>query len=489
MENYINLTVKEMHEGLVNKKFTALDLVNHAIELVKKDKNNCYEALNFEQAIKEASLINEVKEDEYFKGIPFVVKDNYSTKDIETTASSDVLNGYVPTFDAEVVSRLKNAGAIIIAKTTLDELAMGGTGTSGHKGVTTNPYDTSRIAGGSSCGSVASVCKGDVPFSLGSDTGDSVRKPASLCGIYGMKPTWGRISRFGLFPFAPSLDAVGYFARSTYDLAMLTNLLAGYDTKDMSSSTTKVEDYTSYLTNDIKAKKIGYFKAVIDATTNKDIVNSFFKLVEKLKKEGYQVEEYDFPKELLDALYPTYMVISCCEATSNDANLDGIKFGIKPDGSAKTWEEYMTSARTRGFSSLIKRRFIIGSFSLLAQNQDELFRRAQKCRRLIVQEMEKFYKEFDYLLLPCAKDVASKIEDVTDKWSSKPNFVDNHLGLANLGGYPSISLPLGYSSNLPFDVNITSRHFQEGYMFNLAKHIEDITGLYNPTVNNHKEGL
>lgn len=487
--NYLDLTIKEIHEALVNKKVTALDLVLEAINRVKNDTTNAYEATNFDKAIQEASEIKEVKEDEYFKGIPYVVKDNYSTKDIETTASSNVLNGYVPIFDAEVVSRLKKAGAIIIAKTTLDELAMGGTGTSGHKGVTCNPYDHNRIAGGSSCGSASSVALLDVPFSLGSDTGDSVRKPASHVGLYGLKPTWGRISRFGLFPFAPSLDAVGFFTRSTYDACKLTTLLSGYDKKDMASSTKEVEDYTSYLKQEITAKKIVYIPSIIEAITNKKIVDSFYKLVEKLKDEGYEVEKYEFPIDLLDALYPTYMVISCSEATSNDANLDGIKFGIKPDNTAKTWEEYMISARTRGFSSLIKRRFIIGSFSLLAENQDELFRRAQKARRLICNELGKLFSKYDYLLLPCGKDVAPLIKDVSDRWSCKPNFVDNHLALANLGGYPSFSLPLGYDNCLPYGVNITANHFKEGDMFNLAKHIEDLTGLYNASVKNHKEGL
>ena len=487
--NYLNLTIKEMHQALVDKKISASQLVELAIEKVQSNPCNAYEATNFEQARKQASLIIEVKQDELFKGIPYVCKDNFSTKDIETTASSKVLEGYIPTFDAQVVSLLNNAGAILIAKTSLDELAMGGTGTTSHKGVTTNPYDHTRIAGGSSCGSLASVASGDVPFALGSDTGDSVRKPASHGGVYGMKPTWGRISRFGLFPFAPSLDAVGYFARSTYDIAALTNLLSGYDSKDMSSSTKEVEDYTSYLTKDIKAKRIGYIPAIIKAITNNKIVESFNKLIEKLKQEGYQVDTYEFPQDLLDALYPTYMVISCSEATSNDANLDGVKFGIKPDGSAKTWEEYMISARTRGFSSLIKRRFIIGSFSLLAENQDELFRNAQRARRLIANQMKDFFTKFDYLLLPCGRDVACKIEEASDKWSSKPNFVDNHLGIANLAGLPSLTLPLGYDSNLPYGVNITANHFQEGLIFNLGQHIEDIVGLANSTIESHKEGI
>jgi len=183
------------------------------------------------------------------------------------------------------------------------------------------------------------------------------------------------------------------------------------------------------------------------------------------------------------------MIISCSEATSNDANLDGVKFGIKPDISSKTWEEYMSDARTRGFSSLIKRRFIIGSFSLLAENQEELFRRAQKARRLIADQMEVFFTKCDYLLLPCSKDIAPKIKDVSDKWDPNPNFVDNHLGIANLGGYPSLTLPLGYSADLPFGINITGRQFEEGNVFSLGQDIENLTGLINSTVFNHREGI
>jgi aspartyl-tRNA(Asn)/glutamyl-tRNA(Gln) amidotransferase subunit A len=487
---YLNLTVEEMHLALVEGMTTPTSLVQEAISLAKADKNNIFEAVDFENALKEATKIESVPEDKPFLGIPYLVKDNYSTSGIETTASSDVLSGYIPTFDAEVVSRLKKEGAIIIGKTTMDELAMGGTGTSGHKGATHNPYDYERIIGGSSCGSCAGVASGIVPFALGSDTGDSVRKPAGYGGICGFKPTWSRVSRFGLFPFAPSLDAVGYFARSVYDIALLTELLSGHDEKDMSSSYRPVEKYTSYLKKKNDEKKIGYFKPVIDAVKDKDIVDSFYKLVESLKKAGYKVEEYNYPQELLDALYPTYMIISCSEATSNDANLDGVKFGIKPDiAKMKTWEEYMTDARTRGFSSLIKRRFIIGSFSLLAQNQSELFRRAQKARRLIKEAMDKFYQKYDYLLLPCAKDVPGLIKDVSDRWDPHPNFVDNHLGIANLGGYPSLTLPLGYSHSLPYGINITGKQFDEGHVFALGQDIENITGLKNATVSNHGKGI
>lgn len=487
--SYLNSTVKNIHLALTEGMTTPLELVQEAIALAKADKNNDFEAVNFDKALEEARKIDSVPEDKPFLGIPYLVKDNYSTAGLETTASSNILNGYIPTFDAEVVSRLRQAGAIILAKTTMDELAMGGSGTSGHKGATHNPYDYERIIGGSSCGSCAAVASGIAPFALGSDTGDSVRKPAGYGGICGFKPTWSRISRFGLFPFAPSLDAVGYFARSAYDIALLTELLAGHDEKDMSSSYRPSEKYTDYLKKKNDKKKIGYFPQVIEAVQDKKIVDSFWKLVAGLKAQGYTVEKYDYPQELLEALYPTYMIISCSEATSNDANLDGVKFGLKPDQSAKTWEAYMSDARTRGFSSLIKRRFIIGSFSLLAENQQELFRRGQKARRLIVDAMDEFYKSFDYLLLPCAKGLPAYIKDISDQWDKKPNFIDNHLGLANLGGYPSLTMPLGYDGKLPYGINITGRQFDEGHVLALGQDIENLTELSNATVNNHGKGI
>lgn len=477
--NYLDLTILEIHDALVEKKVTALELVEESIERIKNDRNNSYEATNFDRASEQAKNIKEVKPEEVFKGIPYVAKDNYSTKDIETTASSDVLNGYIPTFNAEVIDRLEKSGAIMVAKTTLDELAMGGTGLSGHKGATSNPYDSERIIGGSSCGSCSSVAKCDVPFSLGSDTGDSVRKPAGYGGLVGMKPTWGRISRFGLFPFAPSMDTVGYFTRSVEDSAILTSLLSGEDEKDMSTSLKEKENYLEYLKKPNERKKICYIKSILDCIKDKAIVDNYYSTIESLKEKGYEVISYEFPQELLNALYPVYMVLSCSEATSNDANLDGIKFGIKPSGNAKTWEEYMMEARTKGFSNLIKRRFVIGSFSLLAENQEELFRRAQKARRLIVREMDKLFENADYLLLPVAKSIAPYIKDSSDKWNPDPNFVDNHLGLANLGGYPSLTLPAGYEKNMPFGLNITGRRFEEGNIFALGKDIQDITGLKN----------
>lgn len=476
---WMNKSITEIHQALVRKQVTSSELVEECIEAIKNDSCNSFEATAFDEARKQAKKITEVKEDEILKGIPYLCKDNYSTKGIETTASSNILNGYVPLFDATVVKKLKNAGMIMVAKTTMDELAMGGTGTTGHKGNTVNPYDKERIVGGSSCGSAAALAQGIAPMSLGSDTGDSVRKPASHAGLVGFKPTWGRVSRYGLFPFAPSLDAVGYFTRNVLDASYILSTLAGHDDNDMSSSSRKKEKYQSYVLEHKTLKKVGYFKAVMDNIVDVNIKNAYVKLLKDLENKGYEIVAYDYPTDLLDALYPTYMLISCAESTSNNANLDGIKFGPAATNNPKTWKEYMVDCRTRGFSDLIKRRFVIGSFSLLAENQPEFFNRAQKARRLIVNELNKFFDSVDYLVVPAVYSIPKKINELSTAWSTKPDFLDNILTLGNFGGNPSITVPLTFEDGLPIGVNITGRVFEDGYVFGLAKEIEDITGLHD----------
>ena len=470
-------SISYLHDALVKKQVTPLELVEDCIKGIQADDCNSFEALAFEEARKAAEQIGEIKEDEYLKGIPFLAKDNYSTKGIETTASSNILNGYVPLFDATAISKLKRAGMIMVAKTTMDELAMGGTGTSGHKGPTLNPYDHERIVGGSSCGSASSTALGIAPLALGSDTGDSVRKPASYSATVGFKPTWGRISRFGLFPFAPSLDTIAYFTRNVLDASYVLTALAGKDSKDMSSSSRKKEHYQDYVINKRSLKKIGYFKAVDDAIEDERLKSKYHELLDKLKDRGYEVVCYEYPVDLLNALYPTYMIISCAESTSNNANLDGIRFGPIAEGDPKTYEEYMKACRTKGFSDLIKRRFVIGSFSLLSQNQFEMFSRAQKARRLIVDNMNKFFDGLDYLILPASYSKPKKIKELSTAWSTKPDFLDNILGLGNFGGFPSITLPLMFEDGLPFGINITGRTFEDGYVLGMAKEIEEITGL------------
>ena len=477
--NYLSKSLKELHELIVKGEVTPLELVKEAIDKAKLDKNNAFEYIAEKEVLEKVSKLDKNKIDSIFYGIPVVIKDNFSTKDIPSTASSNILNGYVPIFSSEVVLRLEEAGAIVIGKTTLDELAMGGSGTTGHKGTTFNPWDMShkRMIGGSSCGSAAAVSAGIVPFAIGSDTGDSVRKPASYSALVGFKPTWGRISRFGLFPFAASLDHVAYFARNVFDSAISLNVLAGRDDKDASSSFIEVEDYTKELNSPVKGKRVAVINQIISSIKSKQVVKDFTKSVEGLKKLGVEIDYIDMDINLLKAILPTYIIISSAEATSNNANLDGIKYGNRKDG--ETYEEVMTNTRTEGFSELIKRRFVIGSFSLLRENTDVLFLRAQKCRRLIVDAFNKVFEKYDAIYCPASPTIAPLFENDVDRdlLSDEYLIADNYLPFGNMGGFPSITLPLGFENGMPFGGNLTGRPFEESKLLNLASKLEEATGL------------
>jgi aspartyl-tRNA(Asn)/glutamyl-tRNA(Gln) amidotransferase subunit A len=477
--HYLDLTILEIHDALVAKKVTPKELVIEAIKRAKANNDQAFEMITEDVALNQLQALGEPEADNPFWGIPFVLKDNFSTQGLETTASSNILKGYIPLFDATVYQKLKQAKAILIGKTTLDELAMGGSGTTGHKGSTYNPFDPlhERQVGGSSSGSAASVAAGIAPLGLGSDTGDSVRKPASYAGLVGFKPTWGLVSRYGLFPFAPSLDHVAFFTRSVLDAALTLNVLQGHDPHDATSYPGKKENLLPQLKGDVKGLKIAVIKEVMDSINDEEIKEQFYVTVSKLKNLGATVEEISFPLPLLKAIYPTYITISCCEATSNNANLDGIKFG--PGFPSKTYIEAMTQARTQGFSELIKRRFVIGSFALLKDNQDVLFVRAQKARRMIVNALNKLYETFDIIYLPASPSVAPKFSDAADKLSSTYLIADSHLALGNFAGLPSITLPIGLKQGLPYGANVMGRAYEEKTTLNVALAIESMMGLKN----------
>ena len=478
--NYLDLTIKEIHEALLEGKTNPVELTKEALKRAKENKDNAFEMIIEEDALKKAEELSKlpVPKDNYFFGIPYIAKDNFSTKGYETTASSNILNGYVPLFDATVIKYLNEAGAILIAKSTLDELAMGGTGTSGHKGVTYNPWDKShtRLVGGSSCGSAAAVSDAIVPFALGSDTGDSVRKPASYAGLVGFKPTWGLVSRFGLFPFAPSLDHVAYFTRSVFDSALATELLSKHDENDSTSSYKERPNYLD-LNSSVEGKKIAVINGIYKSIADKKVIKDFDKNIEFLKKNGAKVDFIDVDADLLKAIYPSYIVISCAEATSNDANLDGIKFG--PNYGGKTYSEVMFNARTKGFSALIKRRFVIGSYALMRENQEEVFLRAQRARHLIVNTFNKIFETYDAVYCPAAPSIAPLINKSSENINEDFMIADNWLAIGNFGGYPSITLPIGLENDMPFGANLMCKPFDEVNLFNIALKIEEGTGLKN----------
>lgn len=477
----ITKSIKELHEDLLNEKVTSKELIDESLEKCHsiQEKTNAF-----------VTIINDAKEtkvtDELVSGIPYGIKDNFSTKDILSTGSSNTLKDYVPFFDATAVANLKKKGAVGVTKTVMDELGMGGTGTTGHTGVVHNPWNLERMTAGSSAGSAASVACGCYPFALGSDTGDSIRKPAAYCGIVGYKPTYGMISRYGLFPFACSLDTVGVLSRSVEDAAIAVDAMKGKDPKDMTSwDSSNIELYKN-LNKDVKGKKLFYIKEIVDLDNYenpseelKSHMENFHKTVELCKSLGIEVDEISIDKALLNAIPSVYVVISCAEATSNMSNLTGIIFG--PRGEGDNPMAMMKDHRTKGFSPLIKRRFVIGSYVLQKENQEKYFINAKRVRRLIVDKMNELFEKYDGLILPVGSGPAKFIEGSKNALSSSNNVLEDHLQIGNFGGFPSVTLPNGFVSNLPVGVNITGKVKDDINVLNIAYALESNMEYKNQT--------
>ena len=468
----ITKSIKELHEDLLNKKVTSRELIDKSLEKCHsiQDKTNAF-----------VTIIDDAKEtevtDELVSGIPYGIKDNFSTKDILSTGSSNTLKDYIPFFDATAVANLKRKGAVGVTKTVMDELGMGGTGTTGHTGVVHNPWDLDRMTAGSSAGSAASVACGCYPFALGSDTGDSIRKPAAYCGIVGYKPTYGMISRYGLFPFACSLDTVGVLSRSVEDAAIAVDAMKGIDPKDMTSWVSSNIELYKNLDKEVKGKKLFYIKEIVDLSNYenpseelKKHLENFNKTIELCKNLGMKVEEVSIDKTLLNAIPSVYVVISCAEATSNMSNLTGIIFG--PRGEGNNPMAMMKDHRTKGFSPLIKRRFVIGSYVLQKENQEKYFINAKRVRRLIVDKMNELFEKYDGLILPVGSGPAKFIEGSKNALSSSNNILEEHLQIGNFGGFPSITIPNGFVSNLPVGVNITGKVKDDINVLNIAYALE-----------------
>lgn len=469
---YMNKSIVELHELLENKEVTSKELIEESLKLSKEvqEKYNAF-----------VTILEDAKEEEitdnFLSGIPYGIKDNYSTKGILSTGSSNTLKDYIPFFDATAIKNLKKAGAVPVNKTVLDEFGMGGTGTTGHTGIVKNPWDITRMCAGSSSGSACAVASGVYPYALGSDTGDSIRKPAAYCGIVGYKPTYGMISRYGLFPFASSLDHLGVLTRNVKDAAIVVDNMKGIDKNDMTSwDSSKIHLYDS-ITGDVKGKKVCYIKEICDIDNYKnpsqeliDHLENFKKTINICKELGMEVEEVSVDKTLLNAVASVYVVISCAEATSNMSNLTGIVFGPRAKG--ENYIEMMKNYRTQGFSPLIKRRFVIGSYVLQSQNQERYFRNAQRVRRLIVDEWKKLYEKYDAVILPVGSGPAKKFDSDNDMLSDDTNIIEEHLQIGNFGGFPSITIPNGFVNNLPVAFNVTGNCYDDANVLNIAYAIE-----------------
>ena len=467
------LCIEKIHEALKNNEITCDELINEALMKAHKLQDKCNA---FVTIIDDATgNVN----DNLLSGIPYGIKDNYSTKGILSTGSSKTLKDYVPFFDATAVSNLKKVGAVGVGKTALDEFGMGGTGTTAHTGIIKNPWDTKRICGGSSAGSACSVAAGVYPYALGSDTGDSIRKPAAYCGIVGYKPTYGMISRYGLFPYASSLDTCGVLTRNVRDAAIVVDGMKGIDENDLTSWDSSDIHLYQNLNKDIKNKKLFYIKEIVDienypnaSDTLKKHLDNFKNTLKIVESLGATVEEISIDKELLKTISAVYMCISCAEATSNMSNLTGLVFG--PRGNGDNVMNMIKDYRTKGFSPLIKRRFVIGSYVLQKENQERYFLNAARVRRLIVDKFKNLFKEYDAFILPVGSGIAPFIEDVNElAKSSELSILENHLVIGNFGGFPSITIPNGFINDMPVGVNITGNCYKDSDVLNIAYALED----------------
>lgn len=469
---WMSKSIEELHELLKNGKVTSEELISESL----KKSHEIQDKYNAFVTILDDAKDSEVTE-ELVSGIPFGVKDNFSTKGVLTTGSSNTLKNYVPVYTATVVENLINKGAVMVNKPALDEFGMGATGTTCHTGTVLNPWDRTKMCAGSSAGSACAVAGGVVPYALGSDTGDSVRKPAAYCGIVGYKPTYGMLSRYGLFPYASSLDHVGVLTRSVADAAIVVDAMKGIDKHDMTSwDSSNINLYKS-LTGKVKGKKLFYIKELCDIENYpnaskelKEHLTNFHKTLEIVKILGVSVHEVTFPVELLRAIPAVYMVISYAEATSNMSNLTGISFGVRSD--KKNIIEMMKEHRTIGFSPLIKRRFVIGSYVLQSENQERYFKNAARARRLIVDKMKELFKDYDALIMPVGTGPAKKLNEDFDHIDEMAKVLEDQLQIGNFGGFPSITIPDGFINNLPVGINITGNCFKDEEVLNLAYALE-----------------
>ena len=477
---YMNLSIEELHESLKSGEVTSKELIKESLKLSHEvqEKYNAF-----------VTILDDAKEmpitDNVLSGIPFGVKDNYSTKGILSTGSSNTLKNYVPFFDATAYEKLKNAGAIMVNKTVMDEFGMGGTGTTGHTGIVRNPWDKTKMCAGSSAGSACAVAAGVYPYATGSDTGDSIRKPAAYCGIVGYKPTYGMISRYGLFPFASSLDHLGVLTRSVKDAAIVVDNMKGIDKKDMTSWDSSEINLTKSLTGNIKGKKLCYIKEICDINNYNNPseeltkhLSNFMDKIELIRKNGVKVNEVSIDQTLLNAIASTYVIISCAEATSNMANLTGLIFGLR--GKGDNYIDMIKDYRTKGFSPLIKRRFVIGSYVLQKENQERYFKNAQRVRRLLVNKWKKLFKEYDAVILPVGTGVAKKLEtDSLDILTEEAKVLEEHLQVGNFGGFPSITIPDGFIDGMPVALNITGNCKMDANILNIAYRIESLMNYKN----------
>lgn len=470
MSKYLDLSINEINELLRSKKVKPIDLVNEAFERIESTKElNNFITLNKEEAIKQAKLLEGRDVDNLLFGIPIAIKDNISTKDLKTTCASKMLENYIPIYDATVIKKIKDKNMIIIGKTNMDEFAMGSTSRTSYFGAPKNAWDDTKITGGSSGGSASSVASRSIPLALGSDTGGSIRQPASYNGIVGMKPTYGRISRFGLVAFASSLDQIGPMSRNVLENAQLLNILVGHDDNDLTSCDREEEDFTRFIGEDIKGMKIAVPNYFVSNIVSKEIIDKLNEVINMLKDNGAEVEYIDI--DYLENAVNLYQVIAMGEASSNLARFDGIKYGyVSPN--ANSLEEMYLNTRSEGFGKEVKRRIMVGSYLLSGENAKLYYDKALSIRSSMSKSFDKAFEKYDMIIGPTTTTVAYGLEESLD--DPVKTFMDDVLVIpVNMAGLPGLNVPIGFNKDhMPIGMHIIGKKFDEAKMYKLGAFIE-----------------
>ena len=467
---YLDKTIQEIHSLLKEKKIKPIDLVEECFERIEKNKDlNAYITLNKEEALKTAKELENKEVDNLLFGLPIAVKDNIVTKGLRTTCASHILDNFIPIYDATVVEKIKKNNMIIIGKTNMDEFAMGSSSRTSYFGAPKNPWDKEKISGGSSGGSATTIAERDLLFALGSDTGGSIRQPASYTGIVGMKPTYGRISRYGLIAFASSLDQIGPMTKNVYENAVLLNILAGKDERDLTSANKEDEDFTRLIGEDIKGMKIAVPNYFMSDIVNKEIREKVKDTIKVLEKSGAEVDFVDI--KYIENAVTLYQIIAMGEASSNLARFDGIRYGHSTEN-PKNIEDLYLSTRAEGFGEEVKRRIMVGSYLLSGENAKTYYNKALSIRDDIRTEFKNCFKKYDLVIGPTTTTTAYNLTDPMDDPSK--SFMDDVLVIpVNMAGLPGLSLPIGFDKeNMPIGMQIIGDSFEEAKIYKLASYIE-----------------
>ncbi len=466
------LTIKQAREGLDKKEFTSVELTQACLDVIKKEDKKINSVLTVceKEALSEAKKADEriakgqISE---LTGIPYLAKDNYLTKGVKTTAASKILENYIAPFDATVIKKLREAGAVLLGKTNLDEFAHGSSTENSAFGVTKNPHDITRVAGGSSGGSAAAVASNMCIFAIGSDTGGSIRCPASYCGTVGLKPTYGRGSRFGIMAMTSSTDVPGPITKTIEDAGIIQEIISGHDKNDFTTTEEPVGNYTKEIKKDIKGLKIGVPTEFFVEGMDKKVEKTVREAIAKLEKQGVKIEEVSLPhtKYAITAYY----IITPSEISSNLGKFDGIRYGLSEQKNVKNLDEIYFKTRGKGFGAEVKRRIMIGTYTLSAGYYDAYYLRAQKVRTKVIEEFNAVFKKVDVLIAPTMPTVAFKIGENKNPLDM---YLEDVFTLSpSLAGLPAVSVPYGEVDDMPVGVQVIGKKFDESTVLRVADKI------------------